>query len=125
MSLKLPKKWKQPLNIPEPDPSIDLSSCVSGKIGFKYMFDKLIMQFFDEIDDLLIYKNDYGENPLEVISYKKDDYWIVVHPSATDIIKSLDNLNKLGIYDTRDIVKVPNDLVNVPQYWESEKKKLF
>jgi hypothetical protein len=100
----------------EPDPSIKAQ-------GWKFFEKKLFTQFFDEIDDFLIYNEEYGNHPLEVVSYKKeeyekDDYWIIVHPSATEIIESMDIQYKLGIYSIRDIVKVPNELVNNPQYWK-------
>lgn len=119
----MPKQSEPPLVAPQPDPSIDKKLYISKAQGWKFLAKKLITQFFEEIDDCLIYNEEYGENPLEVVSYKKeeydkDDYWIVVHPSATEIIGSMDNLYKLGIYSIRDIVKVPNDLVNVPQYWK-------
>ena len=89
-------------------------------IGLKFLAQELIPQFFDEIDELLIYNAEYGEHPLEVVSYKKeeDDSWIIVHPSATETIEFMDIQYKLGIHCVRDIVKVSNDLVNIPQYWK-------
>jgi hypothetical protein len=121
--LRMPKQSEPQRIAPQPDPSIDVKLYSSKAQGWKFLAKKLITQFFEEIDDFLIYNEEYGENPLEVVSYKKeeyetDDYWIIVHPSATEIIESMDNLYKLGIYSIRDIVKVPNELVKVPQYWK-------
>ena len=84
--------------------------------GLKFLADEYITQFFDEMDDLLIYNAEYGDHPFEVVSYKKEDSWSIVHPSATETIAFMDIQYKLGIYEIRDIVKV-NALVNVPQYW--------
>ena len=84
--------------------------------GLTFLTEEFIAQFFDEIDDSLIYKAEYGERPLEVVSYKKEDSWVVVHPSAIETIARMDIQYKLGVYCIRDIVKV-NELVNVPQYW--------
>lgn len=76
------------------------------------------LELFGEIDEQLIYNETYGANPLEVVSYKKeDDSWTVVHPSATETIAFMDIRYKLGLYIVRDIVKVPNELVNASQYW--------
>ena len=83
--------------------------------GGSFLAKEFIPQFFDEVDDLLIYNAEYGEHPFEVVSYKKEDAWVVVHPSAIETIAFMDIQYKLGIY-TRDIVKV-NELVNSPQYW--------
>lgn len=84
----------------------------------KFLDNKFITQFFEEIDEQLIYNADYGKNTLEVVSYKKeDDSWCIVHPSATETIEFMDIQYKLGIYIIRDIVKVPIELVNVSQYW--------
>jgi hypothetical protein len=84
--------------------------------GGSFLAKEFIPQFFDEMDDLLIYNAEYGEHPFEVVSYKKEDSWVVVHPSATETIATMDIQYKLGLYCMRDIVKV-NALVNVPQYW--------
>ena len=83
----------------------------------KFLANELIPQFFDEIDDHLIYNAEYGANTLEVVSYKKEDSWSIVHPSATETIAFMDIQYKLGIYEIRDIVKVPNELVHMPHYW--------
>ena len=83
-------------------------------IGLTFLADECIPQFFDEMDDCLIYNADYGEHPFEVVTYKKEDAWIV-HPSATETIASMIQY-KPSLYCIRDLVKV-NALVNVPQYW--------
>jgi hypothetical protein len=98
------KKLRMPKHLSEPSKG-------------EFLDNKFITQFFEEIDDQLIYNADYGKNTLEVVSYKKEGSWRIVHPSATETIKFMDIQYKLGIYIIRDIVKVPNDLVNVSQYW--------
>ena len=57
MSLRMPKKWKMPIEVSKPDPSINLGYCKKDRQGWKYLDKNLIMQFFDEIDDTLIYNN--------------------------------------------------------------------
>ncbi len=84
--------------------------------GLSFLAEGFIPQFFEEIDDCLIYNAEYGEHPLEVVTYKKEDSWVVVHPSAIETIAYMDIQYKLGLYCIRDIVKV-NELVNSPQYW--------
>jgi hypothetical protein len=84
----------------------------------KFLAKELIPQFFDEIDDHLIYNAEYGANTLEVVSYKKeDDSWSIVHPSATETIECMDIQYKLGMYILRDLVKVPKELVHMSQHW--------
>jgi hypothetical protein len=86
----------------------------------KIFDNRFIPQFFEEIDEQLIYNADYGKNTLEVVSYKKeDDSWTIVHPSAIETIEFMDMQYKLGIYIVRDIVKVPTELVNMAQYWNN------
>lgn len=85
-------------------------------IGLTFLADECIPQLFDEMDDCLIYNADYGEHPFEVVTYKKEDAWRIVHPSATETIASMDIQYKLDLYCIRDLVKV-NALVNDPQYW--------
>jgi hypothetical protein len=81
------------------------------------------LELFEEIDEQLIYSEPYGEKPLQVVSYKKeDDSWTIVHPSATETIEFMDIRYKLGLYIVRDIVKVPNELVHMPQYWIESNK---
>jgi len=85
-------------------------------IGLTFLADECIPQFFDEMDDCLIYNAEYGEHPFEVVSYKKEDAWMIVHPSAIETIASMDIQYKLGLYCIRDLVKV-NEMVDSPQYW--------
>jgi len=117
MTQPMPKKWTPPIEPSKPNPSIMLGYRISGRQGWKYLDKDLIMQFFDEVDDTLIYNNEYGDNTHEIVSYYNGIYWIVVHPSAINTIEALDVQFVLGRYIVRDIVKVPNDLVNVPEYW--------
>jgi len=117
MPLRMPKNWEAPHDVFKSDPSIILGFRIPGRQGWKYLDKDLIMQLFDEIDDTLIYNSDYGKNPHEVVTYYNGLYWIVVHPSATETIKSLDTQFSLGIFLTREITKVPNGLVNILEYW--------
>jgi len=116
----MPKKWEMPLEVSKPDPSIVFDSRIIGEHCWNYLDKNLIMQFFDEIDDTLIYNNNYGNNTHEVVIYHNGDHWIIVHPSAIKTIKKLDLQVRLRKDDMiRDIVKVPLELVNVPEYWNS------
>lgn len=118
MSRRMPKKWEMPQEFSKPDPSIVFGFRITGRQGWKYLDKDLIMQFFDEVDDTLIYNSEYGSKTHEVVIYNNGLYWIVVHPSAIKTIESLDLQVRLRPDDmTRDIVKVPLDLVNVPEYW--------
>lgn len=85
--------------------------------GWTFLSEKFITHFFDEIDDRLIYNGEYGEHPIEVVSYKKEDFWRVVHPSAVETIAFMDIQYKLGIYTIRDIVKV-NEAINISHHWK-------
>lgn len=114
--LRMPKQSETQLV--QPVSSIDNKLCTVEYQGLIFLAKRFIKQFFDEIDDCLIYNETYGDHSLEVVSYKKEDDWIVVHPSATETIEFMDIQYKLGIYSVRDIVKVPKDLVNVSQYWK-------
>jgi hypothetical protein len=124
--LRMPKEWQIPVKVYKPDSSINLGSYNQNNQDLNYLIDGLIVQLFDEVDEFneagevsnrLIFKNYCGKNSYEVVAYNKDSDWIVVHPSAIDIIKSLDIKFKLGIFSSRKIVRVSEDIVNVQEYW--------
>jgi hypothetical protein len=125
MSLRMPKKWNIPLEFYKPNPSIVLPNSLHmidlrthDYQSCKYLNKNLIDQFFDEIDDTLIYNSEYGKDPHEVVTYYNGFYWIVVHPSAIKTIEALDVQFALKRYIVREIVKVPNEIVNVLEYWK-------